>query len=590
MVLNVLTIIAVYIILAHSLETENNCVRKTSEDCPPWYITKEERCCFENQLPQVIIKYNNTSALKIGYCMTITDSSEVLAQCPYIPTDTTIFHHKYQVLPKQLDQVNSYQCEQFNRKGFLCTECKDGYGLAAYRYYGLMCVECSNSSWKLIGYIILLFIPQTIIFGIFILLNININVHSGNLTGFTYFCHTIINSTFFYPSLIILSRGLLGYWPIQMLLALYGVWNLDFLQFLMPPFCVSTHLTELQLISLGYVSSIYPLILCIITYYLIELHAKGNCIVVKVWRPFHKIFTKFIQPSNIASSVIHTFGTFILLSFGKNLFVSVNLFQGSVLVALDRNTSTLTFSSPRSVDLGAHYFGSTHAPYGALGILGCFLTVILPLVLVLLYPTRLFPKLIQCCGLRRWHAIRTFMEVFVGTYKDGTTGKKKDYRMFAAFNLIARLLRGVTWHANGPQIQLYSWPIAAAFYIVAAVMFAYVKPHKKLHHNTIDVLLLLLIAKICVCLHIILDTTISQQTLQIMIVILVIDVVIPQVVLILCLSYKLALWIHSKDLRRRYIYPCRRYNIMNDDVEDEEILTTENLNREAKAYLINNTL
>ena len=242
----------------------------------------------------------------------------------------------------------------------------------------------------------LLCIPQTIFFLTFLVLRIN--VHSGSLTGFIFFARTILTTIFFFPLYTSYPQSLFGYWPTQILLVLYGVWSLNFTRFIIPPFCVSPHLTTLQLVSLGYVSSVFPLILCIATYYLIQLHDRGNWLIVTLWRPFHSK-----SRSGVESSIIHTFGTFILLSYGNNVFVSFSLIQSSVLVTLDVSTNTLKSLPPRSIDLGVDYFGPTHAPYGVLGIMGGLLTVILPLVLVLIYPTRVFPKLITCCGLRRWH-------------------------------------------------------------------------------------------------------------------------------------------------------------------------------------------
>ena len=528
--------------------------RKVS--CPPWYFSGgENKCSFSHQLPQIVNQYGNTSELEIGFCITLTNSSLVVAQCPYIPTTHNVsqFHSIYQVLPQQLDQFNDIVCSIFNRKGFLCSECKDNYGLAAYRYYGLMCVKCSSSTLNWIGYILLLFIPPTIFFLFFLI--IDVNIHSGKLTGFIYFAHTIITTSFFFPSLITLPQSLFGYWPMQILLALYGVWNLNFMQFMIPPFCISTSLTTLQLASLGYVSSVYPLVLCIITYYLIELHARGNWLFVRIWRPFQWFFIKLSRPSNIQSSVIHTFATFILLSYGKNLFVSFTLVQGYKLVELDTNTNTLKSLPPHSVDLGAPYFGATHAPYGALGLLGGVFTVILPLVLVSLYPTRVFSKLTRCCGLRRWHAMRTFLEVFVGSYKDGTnaTESKRDYRFFAALYLIGRILNGVGWAkrgANHPLVQHYAWLVTAAPYILVAVAFALFKPHRKWSHNVVDALMFLLLAKICICFHIVFETEISEYTLKVMFLTLLIDLAIPQVVLFTYACIKLALWACSQDLKQ----------------------------------------
>ena len=541
---------------SHAVEISNSNVASTNYSCPPWYILDGEgKCSFSHKLPQIVKQYGNTSELEMGFCMTVTNSSLVVSQCPYLPVNThnlSQYHTIYQVLPNQLDQVNNSLCDPLNRKGFLCSECKENYGLAAYRYYGLMCVKCSNLAVKWIGFILLLFIPPTIFFLMFLILNVN--VHSGRFTGFIFFSHTFVTTNFFFPSQIILSQSLFGYWPPQIVLALYGIWNLDFLQFMIPPFCVSTSLSTLQLVSLGYVSSIYPLVLCVITYYLIELHARGNWLLVKAWRPFHRLFIRCNRSSSINSSVIHTFGTFLLLSYGKNLFVSFTLVQGYQLVELDTANDTLNYLPTRSVDLRVFYFGATHAPYVALGLFGGVVTVILPLVLVLIYPTRVFPKLIGCCGLRRWHMIRTFMEVFVGSYKDGTEGGR-DYRLTAAMYLIGRIMVGVICSISkrGTKsllVQYYGWLVSAVPFLLFAVAFAFFKPHRKWSHNVVDVLLFLLLAKICICFHIVFGTTISELTLQIIVLVLLIDIAIPQVALCVYCGFKLASWVYSQDIKQ----------------------------------------
>ena len=431
-----------------SQDTKSVVIDSRNGSCPPWYYhDDEDKCSFSHQLPQIVNQYGNTSELEVGYCMTQTNSSLVVSQCQYISNSHNFsqYHSIYQVLPKQLDQVNDSLCAAFNRKGFLCSECKENYGLAAYRYYGLMCVKCSGSAWNWVAYILLLFVPPTILF--VVLLVVNLNFYSGALTGFIYFSQIITMNAFFSPSLITLSQNLFGYWPQQILLVLYTTWNLDMVQFMIPTFCVSTSLTTLQLVSLGYVSSVYSLVLCIATYYMIELHARGNWLLVKIWWPFNRFFFKYSNHSKIQSSVIHAMATFILLSYGKNLFVSFTLFQFNTLVELDISSNTLKSLPPRSIDLESLYFGATHIPYAVLGLLGCIITVIFPLVLVIIYPTRVFPKLIRYFGLRRWHAVRTFLEVFVGSYKDGTNASegKRDYRLFAALYLIGRILTGLRW-------------------------------------------------------------------------------------------------------------------------------------------------
>ena len=541
--------------------------------CPPWYYhNDEDKCSFSHQLPQIVNQYGNTSELEMGYCMTQTNSSLVVTGCPYIIHNFSQQHSIYQVLPKQLDQVNDSLCGTFNRKGFLCSECKENYGLAAYRYYGLMCVKCSGSAWNWVAYILLLFVPPTILF--VVLLIVNINIHSGALTGFIYVAHSVTITTFFFPAIFTLFQSLFGYWPGQILLALYGIWNLDFMQYVVPPFCVSTSLTTLQLVSLGYVSSVYSLVLCMATYYMIELHARGNWLLVKIWSIFRKFFINYSNHSNIQFSVIHAMATFILLSYGQNVFVSFTLFQFNTLVELDISTNTLKTLPPRSIDLRASYFGATHAPYAVLGLLGCIITLILPLVLVIIYPTRVFPKLIRCFGLRRWHAVRAFLEVFVGSYKDGTNASegKRDYRLFAALHLIGRILSGASLakHSiSNLKNQQYDWLITSVPFLVVAVIVAYIKPYRKWCHNLVTVLLLLLVAKFCICIHIIFETITNDYTLRVLVLILLIDFAIPQLVLIIYFFFKLISW--------GYLQHVKQLSTRNEDEEQLQGSVSESL-------------
>ena len=500
-------------------------------------------------------QYEDTAELEIGYCMTVTNSSQVVSQCPYMPYTRNFsqFHSIYQVLPSDLDEVNASMCSVFNRKGFLCSECKEGYGLAAYRYYGLICVQCSTSILKWVGFILLEFIPPTLIF--LVILIFGMNVSSGGFTGYIFFAHVIITTVFFYPSLVILPQSLFGYWPIQILLSLYGIWSLNFMHFVVPPFCVSPRLSTLQLISFGYISSLYPLLLCIITYSLIELHARDNWLLIRIWRPFHTFFVNTRRPWNIQFSVIRSFATFILLSYGKNVFISFTLIQGHNIVELDVHTNTLKTMSPRSVDLGAPYFGETHAPYGTLGLCVGVITIILPLVLVLLYPTRVFPKLTGCCGLRRWHAIRAFMEVFVGSYNDGKSSidSKRDYRFLAGVYLIGRISLGVGWaklSPNSPVAQHYSWFIVAVPFILVAVFFAFFKPHRQWSHNIVDILMFLLLAKVCIFSHIVFEMSTTDKALRGVVMILLTDLAIPQVALMVYFGYKIACSARIQDLKQ----------------------------------------
>ena len=533
-------------------------VDSTNGSCPPWYVPDLEKCSYSHKLPQILNQYQQSAELQIGYCITVTNSGQVISPCPYIQQtfNSSGLHSIYRVLPCELDEVNETMCSAFNRKGFLCSECQDGYGLAVYRYYGLMCVKCSHSGWGWLWYILLEIIPSTLFF--FIMIIFRVNVNSGSLTAFVFLTNIIVNTVYFYPSLIIIPQHVAGYWPFHIVLALYGIWSLEFLHFLVPPFCVSSSLKTLQVISLGYISALYPLLLCIITYCLIELHAKDVRFVVKLWKPFHKFFVSLRKPWNIQSSVVHTFATFLLLSYTKIVFVSFTLLQSYEPVTLDVVSNTLHMMPVHSIDLGAKYFDETHAPYAMLGLLVCLLLVILPLVLILLYPTKLFPKLFPCCGVRRLLALRTFMEVFQGCYKDGiSNGSTRDYRILSGLYLIGRLLTGAgtgRQSSNSPLVQHYAWLLTALPFVLVSVLFAILRPFRQWSHNIINIIMLLWIGKMCVCIHVAFEMSITDEDLKTMLIILLIDFAVPQAAILLYIGYKIAFLARKLNLKHLCYY------------------------------------
>ena len=556
----------------------SNSTVSTKCNCPPWYVLERGECSYSNQLPQILNQYQKTAELQLGYCMAVTHDGQIVSRCPYIQQmyNSSETHSIYRILPDYLDEVNETLCSAFNRKGFLCSECQDGYGLAVYQYYGLMCVKCGGSGWwRWFVYLLLELIPSTLFFLIMIIFRVNIN--SGSLTAFIFISNIIISTAYFYPSLMMLLQLHLGNWSINIVLALYAFWSLEFLRFLVPPFCLSNNINSLQLVSLGYVSALYPLFLCLVTYCLIELHGMNVKFIVMVWKPFHKLLVKLRKLWKIQTSVVHTFATFLLLSYAKIIFVSFTLLQSYKPVILDIINNKLFSSSVRSIDLAEPYFEKAHAPYAVMALLTVLLLIILPLIIILLYPTRLLQKLTPCCGPRKLQAIRTFVEVFQGCYKDGTTnGGSRDYRLVSGIYLIGRICiaAGTAKQSTTSSItQQYHWLITSAFFVVASIFFALFKPYRRWCHNVIDTIALLWIAKICICIHVILEMSISEEDLNTMLVILILDLAAPYLLLLLWFGYKLSqlIWKLMNNVFKRNI------NVLILDVVDDEREENQNL-------------
>ena len=81
-------------------------------------------------------------------------------------------------------------------------------------------------------------------------------------------------------------------------------------------------------------------------------------------------------------------------------------------------------------DPNIRWLSTTHFVYLAIAALPIIFVTILPSVLLLLYPTRIYRHLSQCLSARKRLAITAFVEALHSVFKDGLNGTR-DYRALA---------------------------------------------------------------------------------------------------------------------------------------------------------------
>ena len=184
---------------------------------------------------------------------------------------------------------------------------------------------------------------------------------------------------------------------------LYSFWNLDFLRTVIPDICMNV--STLEALAVDYAVAIYPLFLITLTYVLIELYDHDVGYLVYIWRPFHKVFGIFKRNWDIRTSVIGSFATFFLLSYVKVLSVSSDLLVYVHVYTLDGKSSIRLFYDPT-----LHYFGGRHLPYYAvLALVFLSIFVVLPTLVLTLYPFQIFHKFLSLFPLR-WHFLHAFVD------------------------------------------------------------------------------------------------------------------------------------------------------------------------------------
>ena len=386
-------------------------------------------------------------------------------------------------LPNNVSEVNIAMCGRLYRTGRMCGECMEGYSPLVYSY-DLNCVRCTNSRLNWLKFIAIAFIPLTIFY--FIVILFRINVTHPYLYGFITFSQ-LLTSPFGLRASFLTLKGKYKL-AARIFAVLYGIWNLDFFRSL--PLNICLDLTTLQTLALDYAIAVYPLVLLVITYILIELHARGCRLVHWLWRPFHRCCVRFTRIMDIQSSIIKAFATFLLLSYVKFLNATVDMLLP--VKAYDIHGQVVGWYI--YFDASYRYFQKDHLPYAIMGI-ACFLIFVLsPLVLLLVYPTTCFQRCLNTCRLRS-HALQVFVDTFQGHYKDGTEPGTRDCRWFAAVYFLARII--IFYIIFGYSKNVMCFVLAGLSLILLGIVMILMQPYKSVKANKFHTTLPFVMAFFC---------------------------------------------------------------------------------------------
>ena len=443
-------------------------------ECPTWFVPVYKNgtmsCVCGDSLDGVVLcEEESNISLLFQYCMTYDDvnNSTACSYCPYQNHKPDV-QGTYVKLPQNLCDLNEFMCGGLNRTGLLCSDCKPGLGPAVFSYT-LQCLKCLEGGYGWLLYMFLATFPTTVLFLVVFLCQIRITAASMN--AFIFACQGIVSVVDSSPSSYLDAYSKPGYYLAVFLLTVYGIFNLDFFRYIIPQFCVSSTMTTVQALSLEYIVALYPLLLTIILYICIQLYARDCKLLVYLWKPFHKCFVRMPQKWSPLESLVHTFAAFLLLSYSKILTVSLSLLQnhGHARDSSGDKVGPLTIYYNATVP----YFGTEHLPFALLAIFISATFIVLPVLILLLYPTRLFQRCIGCCS-QRWHAFDAFVDAFQGYYKDGTNGTP-DWRYISGLYLIFRILVVGEYALPTHYKRVYRFTC----YSSASLFFGLLRPYKE---------------------------------------------------------------------------------------------------------------
>ena len=465
------------------------CCNEQKPECiSPWTYCDNGTCkCGEIPSDIVQCHLDTNSTILPRQCITYDDITQanVIGSCLYHKgTDKMDL-----ILPRNVTLLTKKLCGPFNRTGTLCGKCKDGHYPLAYSY-DMNCVECPDGKSNWWKFVLAAFLPLTVFY--FIILFFEINVTSSHLHGFV-FCSQGVTVPALARGILLPVRNKIEInTAIRCIGSFFGIWNLDFLRFIDLGICLPTN--TLTILALDVAVGIYPLLLIILTYILIQFYDRRVKLIVTIWKPFGAVFSLFRQNWEINTSLIDAFTTFLLLSSVKFLSVSYDLLVPTRVYQLNPTTGNLTQSWRLYYDPTVPYFGKQHLPYAILAISVLTIFVILPAALLLLYPFRCFQKFLNLFPVR-WYILHTFMDSFQGCYKDGTQPGTRDCRWFVLVFYMARicyLVVGVLY----VTLNVLFYPTMSILLILIAILVITVQPYKAAvsHYSDINAIFFLFLA------------------------------------------------------------------------------------------------
>ena len=408
-----------------------------SVSCPTWFsFNNDTQECECGGLEPWGIRCNQQEMkfeVANGYCVSYLSGLYYAGDCYYVHKGN-FTDRVFSVMPDDPDKLNDVMCGSYNRKGLLCGECIDGYGPAVYLFDNL-CVDCSKLSvaYAAILYLLLEFVPIFLFF-IFVMV-FHVNITTGPLLGYVFFCQVYVLSIQFknvYVASSVLSHVS---FPLRFLvyssLALSGVWSLKFSWIFTPPFCISRHLTGIHTQLLELVPPIITLFILAGTGVLIDLHKRNCSPVVKGWRVIGCCLKKISLKPVDGNAVIHAFATFIFLSAYNLNYVAIVTVTHDPISYSDGNFYNYVVACDPTIT----WFGHKHIAYLSFMGASFLFLVLIPSLLLCVYPTRIYSSLSRIISTRKQLAIKTFAEALHPCFKDGLNGTR-DYRALAGLSLI----------------------------------------------------------------------------------------------------------------------------------------------------------
>ena len=432
-----------------------------------------------------------------GVCATYDGANLSIGHCDayFEPSKYNVTTPMYILLPIDLTKLNESMCAPLNRKGLLCSECADGFGISITSF-GYGCTNCTGDWYAVPLFLVLEFVPVTVFY--LTVLTFQISVTSPPMPCFIMYAQIVLyiidHHSAFRVLKIITKDGKLNI-GMKIIETFYGLFHLDFFRYTLPPLCLSSKLKPIHTALLGYVTVIYPLFFIFLTWVCVKLHDHNVRLIVWFWRPFHKCFVRLRKRWDTKTDLIDVFITFFILSYYKFSYLAASFLKKTDINKIDQSGNQSTINILGDLDPSMPYLGKNHLLLLTFSVLVLLIFNILPPLLLILYPTRAFRYCLSKCHLNS-HTIFIFTDKIQSCYKNGLDGGR-DMRSFSGFYFYLRLNFHNFLIIFHTMLKRRGWASLGITFFISALIITIARPYRKSYMYIIDALLFTNIALLC---------------------------------------------------------------------------------------------
>ena len=433
--------------------------------------------------------------LALGICATFDGQQLSIALCGEYFEHIRLYNitnSGYMKLPIRLTDLNENMCGPLNRKGVVCSECIDGFGLSVSSF-GYKCTNCSGVWYAVPLTLFLEFVPVTLFYLFIVVFQITVTsppmpcfIMTAQFILYTVDSRRIDMKFNDYGGTLSLI--------FEIVRTFYGLFNLDFFRYITPSLCLSSRLQSIHITFLRFIIAFYPLFLIFITWLLVKLHDRNMRLIVCLWRPFHKCFVRIRKRWDCKTDLVDVFITFLILSYYKFMSLVSALVDEGYITKYD-NFGNMSTTTQARVDLSLSYVSSDHLPYVLFSWLFMLIFTFLSPLLLLLYPIKMFRSCLSKCHLNSF-TINIFTDKIQSCYRNGLDGGR-DMRSFSAFYFILRMSVHILSLLFHDTLKREGYTSIGITFSLSALIVALIRPYKKTSMTVLDSLLLINISLLC---------------------------------------------------------------------------------------------